>query len=81
MKFPKVSTTRATQILGLIHSDVCGPLQSATHMGCKYFVTFIDDFSRYAYVYLLKHKSEVFDKFIQYKQLVETQTNKRIKIL
>jgi hypothetical protein len=42
--------------------------------GCKYFLTFIDDFSRRTWVYFLKLKSEVFDKFLAYKALVEKQS-------
>ena len=53
-------TERATEPLQLIHSDVCGPLNVAALGGYYYFVTFIDDYSRYGYVYLLKHKSETF---------------------
>ena len=45
----------------------------------KYFVTFIDDFSRYTKVYLIKHKDEAFDMFLTYKAKVENQLNKKIK--
>ncbi|GJZ66294.1 retrotransposon protein, putative, ty1-copia subclass [Tanacetum coccineum] len=54
---------RAKDRLGLIHTDVCGPLKIMSRQGTSYFVTFTDDFSRYAYVYLLKHKHEVFETF------------------
>ena len=54
---------RARDLLELIHSDVCGPLKHATHDVSTYFMTFTDDKSRYGYVYLIKHKSEIFDKF------------------
>ena len=46
-----------------------------------YFITFIDDFSRYGYVYLLKHKSEGFDMFKTFKAEVENQLNGKIKVL
>ncbi|GJW93360.1 retrotransposon protein, putative, ty1-copia subclass [Tanacetum coccineum] len=49
---------RATDLLGLIHTDVCGPLRHVSRKGASYFLTFTDDFSRYGYVYLLKHKHE-----------------------
>ena len=52
---------RVNDLLGLIHSDVCGPLSSTARGGYQYFITFIDDFSRYGYVYLMKHKSESFE--------------------
>ncbi len=70
---------RATKILGLVHSNISRPLQINTHFSCKYFLTFIDDFSRYTFVYLIKHR--VFDKLLQYKEFVECQTNHKIKIL
>ena len=54
---------RATDLLGLIHTDVCGPLRHVSRKGASYFLTFTDDYSRYGYVYLLKHKHEVFETF------------------
>ena len=80
-QFPKGEGQRATELLGLIHSDICGPMQVGTHSGCKYFITFIDDLSRYCHVYLMRQKSKAFDKFILYKNFVEKQTNHKIKIL
>ena len=49
--------------------------------GYSYFITFTDDFSRYGFVYLMKHKSEAFDKFKEYQSMVEKQTRKSIKVL
>ena len=49
--------------------------------GSKYFVTFIDDFSRYTTVYTMKNKNEVFAKFKEYVAYVENQTNFKIKAL
>ncbi|GKB88916.1 retrotransposon protein, putative, ty1-copia subclass [Tanacetum coccineum] len=54
---------RATDLLGIIHTDVCGPLRHVSRQGASYFITFIDDYSRYGYVYLLKHKHEVFETY------------------
>ena len=54
---------RTSDLLGLIHTDVCGPLGTQATSGFSYFVTFMDDFSRYGCVYLMKDKSETFDKF------------------
>ncbi|GJR81635.1 zinc finger, CCHC-type containing protein [Tanacetum coccineum] len=56
----------AKDLLGLIHTDVCGPFRIVSRQGASYFVTFTDDFSRYGYVYLLKHKYEVFETFKDY---------------
>ncbi|GJZ55519.1 retrotransposon protein, putative, ty1-copia subclass [Tanacetum coccineum] len=50
---------RATYLLGIIHTDVCGPLRHVSRQGASYFITFTDDYSRYGYVYLLKHKHEL----------------------
>ncbi|GJS24427.1 retrotransposon protein, putative, ty1-copia subclass [Tanacetum coccineum] len=50
---------RATDLLGIIHTDVCGPLRHVSRQGASYFITFTDDYSRYGYVYLLKHKHEL----------------------
>ena len=47
--------------------------------GKNYFVTFIDEYSRYTKVYLIKHKDEAFNVFLKYKAEVENQLNKKIK--
>ncbi|GKA74453.1 retrotransposon protein, putative, ty1-copia subclass [Tanacetum coccineum] len=50
---------RTTDLFGIIHTDVCGPLRHVSRQGASYFITFTDDYSRYGYVYLLKHKHEI----------------------
>jgi transposase InsO family protein len=72
---------RATDVLELIHIDVCGPLTHMARGGFFYFITFIDDHSRYGYLYLMKHKFESFEKFKEFRNEVEKQTGKCIKIL
>lgn len=57
---------RATRPLELVHTDVCGPITPLTEEGYKYFLTFIDDYTHFVWVYLLSNKSEVFDKFKHY---------------
>ncbi|GJV06150.1 retrotransposon protein, putative, ty1-copia subclass [Tanacetum coccineum] len=74
-------TERATDLLGLKHTDVCGPLRHMSRQGARYFITFTDDYSRYGYVYLLKHKHEVFKTFKVFKNEVENQLRKNIKAL
>ncbi|GJS25946.1 retrotransposon protein, putative, ty1-copia subclass [Tanacetum coccineum] len=64
---------RPKDLLGLIHIDVCGPFKIMSRQGASYFVTFTDDFSRYGYVYLLKHKYEVFKTFKVFQKEVENQ--------
>ncbi|GKC30918.1 retrotransposon protein, putative, ty1-copia subclass [Tanacetum coccineum] len=72
---------RAKDLLGLIHTDVCGPFRTVSRQEASYFVTFTDDFSHYGYVYLLKHKHEVFETFKVFQKEVEHQLGKTIKSL
>ena len=72
---------RNTEPLELIHTDVCDLKFVQTRGGNKYFITFIDDCTKYCYVYLLKSKDEALEKFILYKNEVENQLNRRIKRL
>ena len=72
---------RVNDLLGLIHSDVCGLLSLNARGDYQYFITFIDDFSRYGYVYLMKHKSESFEMFKIFKNKVQNQLGKNIKAL
>ncbi|GJR48129.1 retrotransposon protein, putative, ty1-copia subclass [Tanacetum coccineum] len=75
------SNERAKDLLGIIHTDVCGPLRHVSRQGASYFITFTDDYSRYGYVYLLKHKHEVFETFKVFKNEVENQLRKTIKAI
>ncbi|KAK1648278.1 hypothetical protein QYE76_066083 [Lolium multiflorum] len=72
---------RATDLLEIIHTDVCGPMSVASRGGYRYVLTFTDDLSRYGYIYLMKHKSETFEKFKEFQSEVENQRNKKIKFL
>ncbi|GJY03515.1 retrotransposon protein, putative, ty1-copia subclass [Tanacetum coccineum] len=54
---------RAKDLLGLIHTNVCGTFRTMSREGDSYFITFTGYFSRYGYVYLMKHKHEVFETF------------------
>nr|GEW68240.1 hypothetical protein [Tanacetum cinerariifolium] len=72
---------RAKELLGLIHTDVCGPFKSMSRQGANYFITFTKDFSRYGYVYLLKHKNVVFEIFKVFQKEVENQLGKTIRSL
>ena len=77
--FPKID--RTSTLLQLIHSDVCDMHSNPTRGGKKYFVTFIDDYSKYCYVYLLRSKDEVLNKFKIYKTEVENANDAKIKTL
>ena len=71
---------RVGDLLGLIHSDVCGPISSTARGGYQYFITFIDYYSRYGYLYLMKHKNESFEKFTTFKNEVQNQLGKSINV-
>lgn len=73
--------TRATEVLGLVHSDVSGPMRTLSPGGARYTLTYTDDLSKYTHVYFLKHKNEQIIKFRQFKAAVELLTGKKIKIL
>ena len=64
--FPKEKYAKNHRPLELIHSDVCGPFHVDSVGGSRYFVTFVDDYSRYVTVYTLTAKSEAFDKFVDF---------------
>ena len=75
------SETKTKGMLELIHSDVCGPMSSTSLSGFEYYITFIDDYSRKTWIYFLKAKSEVFEKFKEFKALIENLSDKKIKTL
>ena len=72
--------SRSSDLLEIVHTDISGPY-STTICGSRYFLTFIDDFSRYGYLYLIKKKSYSLDKFKVFKLEVEKQLEKVIKIV
>jgi transposase InsO family protein len=80
-KFNKQERQRAANKLDVVHSDVCGPMRIKSAGGASYILTFLDDHSRKSDVYLLKSKTEVFDKFKVYKARVERETGRSIKVL
>ena len=61
-----VTMERATNMLEIIHTDVCSPMSTEARGRCRYFLTFADDLSIYGYIYLMKHKSETFEKFKEF---------------
>lgn len=73
------SAHREKDVLGLIHSDICGPMSSDSIGGAKYFVTFTDDYSRYTETITLRNRSDVLEAFKNYKRKVEKQTGRVIK--
>ena len=75
------SVERHIEPFDLIHSDICDLKLVQTRSDNKYFITFVDDSTKYCYVYLLKSKDEAIEKFVLYKNEVENQLNKKIKVL
>nr|GFA64020.1 retrotransposon protein, putative, Ty1-copia subclass [Tanacetum cinerariifolium] len=73
------SCERGEGLLDPVHTDVCGPFRSAIKDRKGYYVTFTDDFNRYGYVYLIKHKSDTFKVFKRYQNEVENQLGRKIK--
>jgi transposase InsO family protein len=72
------STTHVSHVFELIHSDVWEPFNTSLN-GYKYFITFIDDFSRVIWVYLLKAKSDVFSCFQDFHTLIKNQFSSHLK--
>lgn len=79
--FPKQSESRSSEVLELIHTDVCGPMQTATPGGNRYFMTMIDDYSKYTVLYLLKNKSDVAAKIKEYVKFVQTKFERTPKVI
>ena len=79
--FPSNGGTCSKEILGLVHSDVCGKINTKSIGGAEYFLTFIDDRTCYVWVYPMKHKSEVFDCFLEWKAMVENASGNKLKVL
>lgn len=73
-------STRSRELLEIIHTDICGPLRT-TLCRNRYFITFIDDYSRFGYVYLMSEKSLALEKFKIFKTEVENQCGTKIKIV
>jgi transposase InsO family protein len=71
----------ASMPLELVHTDTCGPFSKRTPRGEEYLILFIDDFSRFVWLGLMKHKDEAFEKFKSFKALVENESGHKIKCL
>ncbi|GKA07424.1 zinc finger, CCHC-type containing protein [Tanacetum coccineum] len=78
-KKPFQNVKRETEVLELVHSDLCDVHATPSLGNKKYFVTFIDDASRFCYVYLLHSNNEALDKFKVFKTEVELQQGTLIK--
>lgn len=74
----KGERTRASRPIALIHTNICGPINTPTWNGKNYFITFIDDFTHFTVIYLLSNKNETFELFKKYIATVETQFGTKV---
>ena len=81
VSFKKHPPSRKSELLELVHYDVCGPLKVKSFSGALYFVTFIDDCSRKLWVYALQRKDRVPEKFKEFHAMVERQSRKKLKCI
>ncbi|KAJ9565988.1 hypothetical protein OSB04_001954 [Centaurea solstitialis] len=77
--FSKRAEYRATNILEMVHGDICGPVDPPTQAGNSYILVLIDDYSRYMWSFLLKHKSDASGVIKRFKRVIEKRTGKEIK--
>lgn len=78
---PKKAERKSTQILDLVHTDLCGPMETPTPSGNRFLMTLIDDYSRYCVVYLLSKKSEAADKIVEYVRYVENLFGRKPRVI
>lgn len=79
--FPQVAHCQSTLPFDLVHSDVWGPSRVSSILGFRYFVIFIDDFSRCTWIYLMKERSELFTIFEKFCTEIRNQFNQSIRML
>ena len=70
-EFPLQTEKKQRELIELIHTDVCGPMQTMSIGGARYFLIFVDDRSRFTWVYFIRRKSDVFEYFKEFKNMVE----------
>ncbi|RVX02576.1 Retrovirus-related Pol polyprotein from transposon TNT 1-94 [Vitis vinifera] len=81
VSFPKRLNNRAKSPFELVHTDVWGPCRTASTFGFQYFVTFIDDYSRCTWLFLMKNRAELFSIFQKFYAEIQTQFNISIRVL
>lgn len=79
--FPSVVDRKAKKILDIVHTDLCGPFNNVTPSGNRYFMSLIDDYSRFAVIYLLKEKSEAKDRIKEYVSFCENHFGTKPKVI
>ena len=81
VSFPLRTESPCVEPFALVHSDIWGPSRTTSLCGARYFVTFIDDFSRLTWVYLLKDRSQLFSVFSIFHAEIVNQFNAKLRIL
>ena len=79
--YKNYSSVQTKDVLELVHTDLCGPIGVKSVGGSSYFMTFIDDYSRYIFTYFLKQKVDAFDAFAHFARIAQKQTGRQIKIV
>jgi transposase InsO family protein len=81
LSFPKAVSYRATEVLELVHGDLCGPIMLATHRGRWYFLLLVDDYDRYMWLQLLTSKDQAVEAIKRFKARVEAESGKQLRML
>ena len=81
LPFPKTSSWRAKAPLELVHADIFGPTRTPSLGNKRYFILFVDDYTRMVWLYFIQQKSYAFSKFMEFKALVERQSGLKMKTL
>ena len=81
LPFPKTGGERSDELPGIVHSDVCGKIETKSFSGTEYFVTFLDDKSRFVWFYTLKHKTGVFERLTEWKSMLKKSSGMKVKVL
>jgi hypothetical protein len=84
-KQPTMSFSKSTSVsaspFDLVHHDIWGPAPTPTLGGCQYFVIFIDDYSHFTWIYMMKNRHELPQIYINFAKMIQTQFSKAIKVL
>jgi len=73
--------SKAHAVLERIHSDLCGPFSTVSTAKHRYYVIFVDDFSRKCWIYFMQKKDQTFSKFVEFKTFVEKESGRKVKAL
>ncbi|WRX23429.1 Integrase [Theobroma cacao] len=79
--FPKQSGWKASRKLELVHTDIFGPIKTASLSGSKYYIIFIDDYSKFCWIFFLKEKSEALSYFKKFKAAAENFSSQKVRTL